>query len=210
MKTLVYIEKRRLYAEGLVMLLKRARLFDRIFYIDDPKDCFKTFRNSNNDCRFLLIGNILQDRYWFIKEVKRFFPDVKVLLVYDFSDDIDNGSLEHLLCLVDGVISVDWTVVQLRRAFDYFLKEGVVVPKSIMFSFLRNFKEKVISVNSLFTGREKAILNYISKGKVNKEIGRLLGIKEKTVKNHINKIYTKLAVKTRAEAIFKASRLGLV
>jgi DNA-binding NarL/FixJ family response regulator len=51
------------------------------------------------------------------------------------------------------------------------------------------------------TDREKEILNLIALGRGNREIGSALGIEEKTVKNHINNIYSKLQIKSRYEAI---------
>jgi DNA-binding NarL/FixJ family response regulator len=51
------------------------------------------------------------------------------------------------------------------------------------------------------TDREKEILNLIALGKGNREIAYTLNIEEKTVKNHINNIYSKLQIKSRYEAI---------
>lgn len=51
------------------------------------------------------------------------------------------------------------------------------------------------------TTREKEVINLIAQGKRNKEIAVELGIQEKTVKNYINNIYSKLQVKTRYEVI---------
>jgi len=51
------------------------------------------------------------------------------------------------------------------------------------------------------TEREKEILNLIALGKGNREIADTLNIEEKTVKNHINNIYSKLQIKSRYEAI---------
>jgi DNA-binding CsgD family transcriptional regulator len=42
-----------------------------------------------------------------------------------------------------------------------------------------------------------------------KEIGRALGISPKTVDNHIQHIYPKIAVKTRAGAVLFAIEQGL-
>jgi len=56
------------------------------------------------------------------------------------------------------------------------------------------------SMESL-TDREKEILNLIALGKGNREIADTLNIEEKTVKNHINNIYSKLQIKSRYEAI---------
>ena len=52
--------------------------------------------------------------------------------------------------------------------------------------------------------REKEILGKIVKGQTNIEIGEKLFISEKTVRNHITKIYEKLGVSSRAQAIVLA------
>lgn len=51
------------------------------------------------------------------------------------------------------------------------------------------------------TEREIDVMNLIVRGKSNAEIADQLFISEKTVKNHINRAYTKLGVTTRAQAI---------
>jgi DNA-binding NarL/FixJ family response regulator len=51
------------------------------------------------------------------------------------------------------------------------------------------------------TAREKEVIDLIAQGKGNKEIAAALNIEEKTVKNYINSIYSKLQIKSRYEAI---------
>lgn len=51
------------------------------------------------------------------------------------------------------------------------------------------------------TEREIDVVNLISQGRSNADIGDALFISEKTVKNHINRAYAKLGVSSRAEAI---------
>ena len=60
------------------------------------------------------------------------------------------------------------------------------------------------------TGRELEVLTLVAKGLSSHRVGRLLGISEKTVKNHLTAIYAKLAVSCRAEAVLCAVRRGLV
>jgi DNA-binding NarL/FixJ family response regulator len=60
------------------------------------------------------------------------------------------------------------------------------------------------------TEREREVLTEIGRGKRNKEIADALFISEKTVKNHISNIFSKLEVNTRAEAALLAARQGLV
>jgi len=58
--------------------------------------------------------------------------------------------------------------------------------------------------------REREILALVAKGFNFQEIGRLLGVSSNTVKTHIYRIYRKLAVHSRGEAVFEAQRLGLL
>ena len=58
-----------------------------------------------------------------------------------------------------------------------------------------------------FTPQELKILQLIKAGQSNKEIANALFIEVSTVKSHINKLYTKLGVKSRKEAIYKAQHL---
>ena len=60
------------------------------------------------------------------------------------------------------------------------------------------------------TEREIEVLTLIGEGHSNKEIARLLVISEKTVKNHIGNIFSKLHVCDRTQAVLYAIRKGLV
>jgi len=51
------------------------------------------------------------------------------------------------------------------------------------------------------TVREREIMELVSAGSANAEIARRLYLAEKTVKNHLNRIYAKLGVTTRGEAM---------
>jgi DNA-binding NarL/FixJ family response regulator len=53
----------------------------------------------------------------------------------------------------------------------------------------------------ILTKRELELLRLVQRGRRNREIARELGIEEKTVKNHINSIYSKLGIASRVEAM---------
>jgi len=58
------------------------------------------------------------------------------------------------------------------------------------------------SFSETLTQREEEILRLIAAGRDNREIAASLKIEEKTVKNHINNIYSKIGVANRQEAIY--------
>jgi NarL family two-component system response regulator LiaR len=60
------------------------------------------------------------------------------------------------------------------------------------------------------TERELQVLTCIGQGQSNKEIAAQLGLSEKTVKNHIANIFSKLHVCDRTQAVLYAIRKGLV
>lgn len=58
--------------------------------------------------------------------------------------------------------------------------------------------------------REREILARIAQGRTNIEIGKQLFISEKTVRNHVTRIFDKLGVRSRAQAIVLAKDRGLL
>ena len=64
--------------------------------------------------------------------------------------------------------------------------------------------------------RERSVLHHVASGKVNRDISAILGISERTVEKHLERVYKKLGVETRTAAVIyflnnndKQSRTGL-
>ena len=60
------------------------------------------------------------------------------------------------------------------------------------------------------SARERTIVLLMGHGLTNKMIARQLRIAPETVKSHAKSIFWKLAVQTRAQAVYRASTLGLI
>lgn len=54
---------------------------------------------------------------------------------------------------------------------------------------------------SLLSEREQEVLNWVGEGKSNLEIGAILGISHNTVKNHLKRIFKKMGVTARSQAV---------
>jgi DNA-binding NarL/FixJ family response regulator len=64
--------------------------------------------------------------------------------------------------------------------------------------------------SSLLSERETEILRLVAKGLNFKEVGTILTISPHTVITHVKRIYQKLAVHSRGEAVYEANQLGLL
>jgi DNA-binding NarL/FixJ family response regulator len=58
--------------------------------------------------------------------------------------------------------------------------------------------------------REFEVLRLVTEGRSNKEIAAHLSVSPNTIKTHVARLYEKLAVKRRTEAIRKARELGMI
>jgi len=85
-------------------------------------------------------------------------------------------------------------------------------PESAQRAFLMRVKRELNSTpgstKQPISDRQSDVLRELCRGRSNKEIGRLLGLSENTVKFHLRHIYRKLNVKTRVAALTAARRLS--
>jgi len=65
-------------------------------------------------------------------------------------------------------------------------------------------------VEAGLTPRERQVLEFLGEGMTIRQIASRLGISPRTVETHVAKLYRKLGVRTRVQAISRAATLGLV
>jgi DNA-binding NarL/FixJ family response regulator len=59
------------------------------------------------------------------------------------------------------------------------------------------------------SSREMYVLRQVASGLSNKQIASRLGISEKTVRNHLSRVFNKLRATNRTEAVMNAMRVGM-
>ena len=143
--------------------------------------------NKNWGNSFPIVLSALQDPESVIKAIK--FGAKGYILKDDSSMDI----LNCLRDITDGKSPISTSVA--KHLFNLISEEN---------------KEKKFIESEYLTKRELEVLNAISKGFSNKEVGVILNISENTVPVHIRNIYRKLQTNNRSEAAFEGRRLGLI
>jgi DNA-binding NarL/FixJ family response regulator len=93
-----------------------------------------------------------------------------------------------------------------ERVIDHELEQAAVMELG---RFAKQAREGTEMAASL-TPRELEILELISAGLTMRQAATRLGISPRTVETHVAKLYRKLAVRTRVQAVAKAASLGLI
>ena len=71
-------------------------------------------------------------------------------------------------------------------------------------------KPSVTRARDELTSRERSIIEFIARGRSNKEIARELGVAPETIKTHLKRIFQKLSAESRAQAVVRAQSLGML
>ena len=92
------------------------------------------------------------------------------------------------------------------------LAEGLTVrlPGNVTTADRAGFAPPESASRPLLTPRELEVLALVGEGMSNKTIARKLGISSHTVKYHLEAVFTKLGVRSRAEAVTRGLRRGLL
>jgi DNA-binding NarL/FixJ family response regulator len=83
------------------------------------------------------------------------------------------------------------------------------IARRMMYYFEAKSKQAQVNVFPQLTEREREVLDHIARGENNAEIARVLGLNQKTVRNHVSNILSKLHASDRAHAIIMAREAGL-
>ncbi len=109
---------------------------------------------------------------------------------------------------VDGYLLKDTPPNQIIQALGMIMRGRSVYSDSINSSLVSGYL-KSEGVGDL-TAREAEVLQLTADGQPNEVIAQRLGISEKAIHLHLGRIYSKLGVTGRADAIIQAAKRGLV
>ncbi len=142
-------------------------------------------------------------------KVKKQYPHVKILILTMYKHD------EYFISAIkegaDGYLLKDAPSDHVVDAVRSLMSGEAVIHPSMTKKLLdlhQHADDK--KENNQLTDREKEVLDCLVKGYSNKEIAEELYISDKTVKIHVSKIFKKLRVKSRSQAVIHAIQHQLV
>ena len=129
-------------------------------------------------------------------------------LVVISEDDRPVRALQGLPLRGWGVVTPDASPEELEAAVAAVVEGLVVLPRLLTVRVLHSTAAE--DLDEPLTNREREVLELLAQGLSNKLIARRLHISEHTVKFHISSLYAKLDVSSRAEAVSRGARYGLL
>lgn len=149
-----------------------------------------------------------------IRETAQRYPDTDIMVVSVFGDEAH--VLASIAAGATGYILKDSLPEELVDIIKQLRAGGSPISPVIARQLLKKLRPpgNVSSPAGLdhpgLSARESEILSLIAKGFSFTEIAKLLEISPHTVTAYVKKIYQKLAVHSRGEAVYEAGRMGLI
>jgi DNA-binding NarL/FixJ family response regulator len=145
------------------------------------------------------------------RRILRSSPHISVLVLSMFEDDdsifaaLQAGARGYLL---KGALKAEilWAIRSVTSGEAIF---GPIIAKRLINYFAIPRPSASADAFPELTEREHEILALVAQHQTNPEIARRLQLSPKTIRNHVSKVFTKLQVADRAQAIIRAREAGL-
>lgn len=142
------------------------------------------------------------------RRIKKILPHAKIIILTVCKDE--HNIFEAIKAGAMGYLLKDVSINKLLEAIRTVYKNEALIQPMIAAKILKEFavmnmrKRNTEDRFYYLSEREKEVLRLLILGGTNKEIARKLNIAEKTVKNHLSKIYQTFHVNNRTQAVLYA------
>ena len=135
------------------------------------------------------------------REILSAHPDIRILFLTSFADE--HTVLEAILSGAQGYVLKDIASAALIRAIKTVAAGQPLIDPRLATHTLSWVKQlsagQTSAKRSLLSPQEQRILPHVAEGLTNKEIAQRLDLSEKTVKNYLANIYSKLQIGRRSQ-----------
>lgn len=208
--TAMVVDDHKMIREGLKQLVEFDGEIEVIAEASSGRECLKVLETVTPDVILLDINMPDMSGIDVLKELKKINKHLRVLMLTVHSE------VEYLIKAVDigveGYVLKDSDSSELIKAIKEINNGGNYIQPQlipILNHSLINRKQDKNMVDKL-TKREVEVLTYIAKGMFNRDIAEVMGISERTVKNHISNIFKKIDVLDRTQAAVFAIKNDII
>jgi two-component system, NarL family, response regulator DevR len=136
------------------------------------------------------------------------FPGVAVLVLTTLLDE--HLVMDAIQRGARGYVVKDVDASELVRGIRAVARDESAFDSRSAAAMVRGLSTPAVPEERRLTERELQVLRLLAQGLSNRQIGSRLFVSDTTVKFHVSNVMRKLGVARRAEAVYQASKLGLV
>jgi len=190
----------------LARVLNRAEGFHCASQYGSAEDALKDLPQVRPDVVLMDINLPGMNGVECVRQLKTLLPELQVMMltVYEDTENIFNA----LAAGASGYLLKRTTSKELLEAIHDVRRGGSPMTMHIARKVVQSFQRSAASAQATesLSEREQQVLDLLSQGLIYKEIADKLSISYETVHTYIRRIYEKLQVRTRTEAVAKFLR----
>ncbi|HEY2082474.1 MAG TPA: response regulator transcription factor [Verrucomicrobiae bacterium] len=194
------------FRETLARVLNRAEGFCCISHYPNAEDALKALPQAKPEVVLMDINLPGMNGVECVRQLKQSLPTVQVMMltVYEDTENIFNA----LAAGASGYMLKRTPRDELLDAIREVHRGGSPMTTHIARKVVQSFQRAVpaASATEALSPREQEVLDCLAQGFLYKEIAEKLSISYETVHTYIRRIYEKLQVRTRTEAVAKFLR----
>lgn len=201
--------------EGLRLILETADDVEVVGEAVDGAECLELVSKLNPHVILMDLQMPRMDGITAIGHLRKDFPEIAIVILTTYNED--DLMIRGLQAGARGYLLKDSSRENLLDSIRAAAKGETLLKPEILARVLapqaRGKPEATTTQTDstlTLTGRELEVLQLAAKGERNKEIAYKLGITERTVKAHLQSIYQKFGVDSRAAAVAVAAGMGLL
>ena len=192
--------------ETLVRVLNRADGFRCVSHYANAEDALKDLPQAKPDVVLMDINLPGMNGVECVRQLKKTAPEIQVMMltVYEDTENI----FDALAAGASGYMLKRTAGKELLEAIAEVKRGGSPMTTHIARKVVQSFQRSAASeaATESLSDREQQVLDLLSQGLMYKEIADKLSISYETVHTYIRRIYEKLQVRTRTEAVAKFLR----
>jgi DNA-binding NarL/FixJ family response regulator len=196
MTTVLLADDHRLVRAGLVRLLATATDIDVVGEASDGEQAVEQAKALSPDVILMDLSMPIVDGIEATRQILASRPDVRIVALTSF---VDHPKVAEMLeAGAVGYLLKDCEPADLLSAIRSAGAGGVPLDPRVAGALLP--KRQPTSLADQLSDREREVLLLASRGMANKQIGRALGIAERTVKAHLGNVFRRIGVNDRTSA----------
>lgn len=207
---IVVVEPLHLIRAALALFISKQPNMEVLLEADSAEAAIEALQSIAPRSKVIVLISVAlhgeRDAFWLMRAIRDAFP---ALIVLGIGPEVDEMTISRCLFAgADGFVDKNAMPEEFVEALRKSAREGIVLA-GLPPQRVSAIAEGIVQQRAMeppLTPRERQVMQAAADGLTARQIGRRLGVSERTVTTHLTSIYRKLGVSNRVAALAAAGR----